>query len=423
VSVRVRMAPSPTGLLHIGNVRTALFNWLFARQEGGEFHLRIENTDTSREVAEAVEQIQESLRWLGLDWDGEVTFQLDRMDDCRRLAEQLVADGKAYEDEGAIRFRMPDEGTTGWDDVVRGRVEIPNETIEDLVLVRSDGRPTYNFASPMEDVWDGITHVIRGEDHISNTPKQINIIRAVGADVPVYAHVPNVNGTDNKKLSKRHGAVTVKEFRDVGYIPPALMNFLALLGWAPDGETTIMSPEELVARFDLGRVQPSPAAFDYQKLDWMNGVYLRALPPEEYARTLVAYLREQGYDWDPELIAKAAPLVQEKIARLGEFPAFAGFLFARPEPGAVDGAVLPAAAEALERVEPFEAEPIEAALRELAERLGLKPRDAFQPIRLAVTGSKVSPGLFESLELLGREESLARLAGSRRGGASGSSAR
>jgi glutamyl-tRNA synthetase len=170
-------------------------------------------------------------------------------------------------------------------------------------------------------------------------------------------------------------------------------------------------------------VQPSPAAFDYQKLDWMNGVYLRALPPEEYARTLVAYLREQGYDWDPELIAKAAPLVQEKIARLGEFPAFAGFLFARPEPGAVDGAVLPAAAEALERVEPFEAEPIEAALRELAERLGLKPRDAFQPIRLAVTGSKVSPGLFESLELLGREESLARLAGSRRGGASGSSAR
>jgi len=423
VSVRVRMAPSPTGLLHIGNVRTALFNWLFARREGGEFRLRIENTDTSREVAEAVEQIQESLRWLGLDWDGEVTFQLDRMDDCRRLAEQLVADGKAYEDEGAIRFRMPDEGTTGWDDVVRGRVEIPNETIEDLVLVRSDGRPTYNFASPMEDVWDGITHVIRGEDHISNTPKQINIIRAVGADVPVYAHVPNVNGTDNKKLSKRHGAVTVKEFRDAGYIPPALMNFLALLGWAPDGETTIMSPEELVARFDLGRVQPSPAAFDYQKLDWMNGVYLRALPPEEYARTLVAYLREQGYDWDPELIAKAAPLVQEKIARLGEFPAFAGFLFARPEPGAVDGAVLPAAAEALERVEPFEAEPIESALRELAERLGLKPRDAFQPIRLAVTGSKVSPGLFESLELLGREESLARLAGSRRGGASGSSAR
>jgi glutamyl-tRNA synthetase len=417
------MAPSPTGFLHIGNVRTALFNWLFARQQEGQFHLRIENTDTTREVAEAVEQIQESLRWLGLDWDGELTFQLDRMDDCRRLAEQLVADGKAYEDEGAIRFRMPDEGVTGWDDVVRGRIEIPNETIEDLVLVRSDGRPTYNFASPLEDVWDGITHVIRGEDHISNTPKQLNIIRAVGADVPVYAHVPNVNGTDNKKLSKRHGAVTVKEFRDAGYIPPALMNFLALLGWAPDGETTIMSPEELVARFDLGRVQPSPAAFDYQKLDWMNGVYLRAMSAEEYADALVTYLGEQGYDWDAELVTKAAPLVQEKIARLGEFPSFAGFLFARPETGTTDGAVLPAAAEALEQVEPFEAEPIEAALRELAERLGLKPRDAFQPIRLAVTGSKISPGLFESLELLGREESLARLVGRGRGAASGSSAR
>jgi glutamyl-tRNA synthetase len=275
----------------------------------------------------------------------------------------------------------------------------------------------------MEDVWDGITHVIRGEDHISNTPKQLNIIRAVGADVPVHAHVPNVNGTDNRKLSKRHGAVTVKEFRDDGYLPAALMNFLALLGWAPDGETTIMSRVELGARFDLTRVQPSPAQFDYQKLDWMNGVYLRALAPDEYADELVTYLRDQGYDWDEELIRRAAPLVQEKIARLNEFPAFAGFLFARPESEATDGAVLPAAAETLAEVEPFDAAEIEAALRALAERLGLKPRDAFQPIRLAVTGSKVSPGLFESLELLGKEESLARIGGSGRGGPSGSSAR
>jgi glutamyl-tRNA synthetase len=190
------MAPSPTGFLHIGNVRTALFNWLFARHHGGEFRLRIENTDTSREVAEATEQIQESLRWLGLDWDGDVTFQLDRLADCAELARRLVEEGKAYEDEGAIRYRMPDEGVTAWDDAVRGRIEFPNEKLEDLVLVRSDGRPTYNFASPMEDVWDGITHVIRGEDHISNTPTQINIIRAVGADLPVYGHVPLVNGPD-----------------------------------------------------------------------------------------------------------------------------------------------------------------------------------------------------------------------------------
>jgi len=404
------MAPSPTGLLHIGNVRTALFNWLYARHEGGEFRLRIENTDTSREVAEAVDQIQESLRWLGLDWDGPHTFQLDRMDDCRRVADELVAAGRAYEDEGAIRFRMPDEGSTGWDDVVRGRVEIPNETIEDLVLVRTDGRPTYNFASPMEDVWDGITHVIRGEDHISNTPKQINIIRAVGAELPVYAHVPNVSGADGKKLSKRHGAVAVDEFRKAGYLPEALMNFLALLGWAPDGETTIMSRDELVERFTLERVSPSPAQFDYAKLDWMNGVYLRGLPPDEFAHHLILWLGEQGYAWDAELVGKAAPLVQEKIARLGEFPDYARFLFEEVAASVDGGAdVVAAARDALAELEPFTAESIETALRGVLERLGLKPRQGFQPIRIAVTGSKISPGLFESIELLGREKTLARL--------------
>ncbi len=412
--VRVRMAPSPTGLLHIGNVRTALFNWLYARHEGGEFRLRIENTDTSREVAEAVDHIQESLRWLGLDWDGPHTFQLDRMEDCRRVAGQLVAEGKAYEDEGAIRFRMPDEGATGWDDVVRGRVEIPNETIEDVVIVRSDGRPTYNFASPLEDVWDGITHVIRGEDHISNTPKQINLIRAVGGEPPVYAHVPNVAGADGKKLSKRHGAVTVAEFRRDGYLPETLLNFLALLGWAPDGETTIMSRDELVERFTLERVSSSPAQFDYAKLDWMNGVYMReALTPDEFAHRLVLWLGEQGYAWDAELVARAAPLVQEKISRLSEFPAFAGFLFEEVEPAAAElagGAVMLAAAEAaLAGLEQFDAGTVEAALRAAAERLELKPRQAFQPVRIAVTGSRVSPGLFESIELLGRETTLARL--------------
>jgi len=413
MSVRVRMAPSPTGFLHIGGVRTFLFNWLFARHHGGEFRLRIENTDTSREVAEAVEQIQESLRWLGLDWDGAVTFQLDRLDDCRRVAEQLLADGHAYEDEGAIRFRMPDDGTTAWDDAVRGRVEFPNESLEDLVLVRGDGRPTYNFASPMEDVWDGITHVIRAEDHISNTPKQINIIRAIGADLPVYAHVPNVNGADGKKLSKRHGATGVDEFRRAGYLPDALVNFLALLGWAPDGETTIMSRDELVARFSLERVTPSSAQFDYAKLDWLNGVYIRALAPDEFAHALVIWLGEQGYDWDAELVRKAAPLVQEKLSRLDEFPAYARFLFedVAVSPAEIDGGtpVIAAARDALAGLEPFTAESIETALRGVLEQLGLKPRQGFQPIRIAVTGSKISPGLFESIELLGREATLARL--------------
>src|SRR5437660_6756235 len=407
------MAPSPTGLIHIGNVRTALFNWLFARHHSGEFRLRIENTDTGREVAEAAEHIQESLRWLGLDWDGPVTFQLDRMQDCAEVARRLVEEGKAYEDEGAIRFRMPDEGATAWEDSVRGHIEFPNEKLEDLVLVRPDGRPTYNFASPLEDVWDGITHVIRGEDHISNTPKQINIIRAVGAELPVYAHVSHVLGVDGKRLSKRHGSVNIDDFRRDGYYAPALMNFLALLGWSYDDRTTIMSRDELIERFTLDRVVPSPAAFDYQKLDWMNGVYLRALPADEYADELVRSLREQGYDWDEGLIRRAAPIVQEKIERFGQFPDFAGFLFrdVKPDPSLLNGSapIVTAAHGELERVDPFAAPEIEAALRGLAERLELSPRKACEPIRVAVTGSKVSPGLFESIELLGREETLRRL--------------
>ncbi len=411
MSVRVRMAPSPTGFLHIGGVRTFLFNWLFARGRGGKCLLRIENTDTSREVAESVEQIQSSLRWLGIDWDGNVTFQLDRLERCGEEARRLVDEGKAYEDEGAIRFRMPDEGTTAWEDAVKGRIEFPSEQLDDLVLVRSDGRPTYNFASPVEDWLDGITHVIRGDDHVSNTPKQIQILQALGSEIPTYAHVPSVFGEDGKKLSKRHGAVSVDEFRQAGYIAPALMNFLALLGWAPDGETTIMSRDELTERFSLERVGASPATFDYAKLDWMNGVYLRELSPGEYAAALTAFLREQGNDWPIERVEASAPLVQEKIARLGEFPEFAGFLFhdVEPDPALLDRDVLTATAAALELVEPWQAAPLETTLKQVTASLGLKPRQAFQPIRVAVTGSKISPGLYESLELLGRDVALARI--------------
>jgi len=411
---RVRFAPSPTGFLHIGGVHTALFNWLFARHEGGEFRLRIENTDTSREVAEAAAQIKESLRWIGLDWDGPVTFQLDRMERCKEEARRLVAEGAAYEDEGAIRIRMPDEGATAWEDLVRGWIEYPNEKLEDLVAIRADGRPTYNFASPVEDWLDGITHVIRGEDHISNTPKQIRILDALGAPVPEYAHLANILGADGRKLSKRHGAVSVEEFRRDGYYPAALLNYLALLGWSYDDRREIFSKDELVELFSLERVGASAGVFDHQKLTHLNGLYLRSLSAGEYADALVTYLREQGYDWDEGLVRQAAPLVQEKIATLGEFPDFARFFFepVTPDPSLLDGSgrLLDSAREALESVEPFDAETIEGALRALAERLELKPRQAFQPIRAAVTGSNVSPGLFESIELLGREETLARLA-------------
>jgi len=411
MAIRVRMAPSPTGLLHVGLARTFLFNWLFARQQAGQCLLRIENTDTGREVAESTEQIQRSLRWLGLDWDGEVSFQLERAERCRAEAERLLADGHAYREDGAIRFRMPDDGATAWDDLVLGRVEVENRQLDDLVLVRSDGRPLYNFASPVEDWLDGITHVIRGRDHISNTPKQIRILEALGAELPVYAHAPDVNGDDGRPLSKRHGAQSLDEFREAGYLPEALMNFLALLGWSYDDRTTIMSRDELVERFSLERVGASPATFDYKKLDWMNGVYLRALEPGRYAEVLIAFLRERGLSWDGELVARTAPIVQEKIARLGEFPAFAGFLFedVEPDPALAGNPVLPAAEAALAGVEPFRAESIEAALRGAAEGLGLKPREAFQPIRIAVTGSKISPGLFESIELLGRERALERI--------------
>ena len=407
------MAPSPTGLLHIGSVRTFLFNWLFARPKGGEVLLRIENTDTSREVDEATEQIQRSLEWLGIDWDGPVRFQLDRMEDAQRLARQLVDEGKAYEDEGAIRFRMPDEGVTAWDDVVRGRVAVPNESIEDLVILRGDGRPTYNFANPIDDMLDGITHVIRGQDHISNTPKQLLILLALGAEPPVYAHVPDVLGDDGKKLSKRHGAQSVDDFRRQGYIPEALVNFLARLGWAYDDQKEVFTREELLELFELETVTPSPAVFDFQKLSWLNGVHLRELSPGEYADRVVEYVREAGFDWDEELVRRAAPLVQEKIEKLDQFPGYTRFFFEEVSPAVpLDGAgpVLEQAEQILAGVEPFEAEPIERELRSLAERLELKPREAFQPIRIAVTGSKVSPGLFESLELLGRDETLRRLA-------------
>jgi len=294
---------------------------------------------------------------------------------------------------------------------VLGRIEVPNAELEDLVLVRSDGRPTYNFASPLEDMWDEITHVIRGADHISNTPKQINVLRAVGVELPVYAHVPNVNGADGAKLSKRHGAVSVGDFRTAGYVPEALMNFLALLGWAPDGETTIMSRDELVERFSLERVGSSPSTFDYAKLDWMNGIYLRALPAGQYADRLVAYLREQGCDWPEERVRAGGAIVQEKIGRLDEFPAFAGFLFhdVEPDPALLDARMLTAAADELAQTEPWTVEAIEASLKKLCEDLGEKPRTVYLPIRVAATGSRVSPGLYESLELLGKDEALARI--------------
>jgi glutamyl-tRNA synthetase len=331
------------------------------------------------------------------------------MGEVGTYAERLVQEDKAYHDEGAIRFRMPDEGRVGWDDAIRGRIEFANEELADLVIVRSDGRPTYNFASPVEDMLDGITHVIRGNDHVSNTPTQINILAALGAEVPVYAHAPDVLGDDGKKLSKRHGAISIDAFRDDGYLPEALMNFLALLGWSYDDKTTIMRPHELIERFSLERVGPSPATFDYAKLDWMNGVYLRELEPGEYAERLLIWLREHGIDWPEDRVRATEPLVHEKFEKLSQYPDYVRFLFEPVSPDGADPAVCRAAAEVLGALETWDAGSIEQALRTFVDVEGMKPREAFASIRLAVTGSKVSPGLFESLELLGRDESLSRL--------------
>jgi glutamyl-tRNA synthetase len=410
MSVKVRMAPSPTGYLHIGGVRTFLFNWLFARGRGGECLLRIENTDTGREVAEATEQIQESLRWVGIDWDGPVSFQLDTAERAVELAHELEAKGHAYEDDGAIRFRQPTDGVVSWDDAVRGNIEFRNDLLKDPVIVRSDGRPLYNFVSPVDDMLDGITHVIRAEDHVSNTPTQINILRALGAELPVYAHLPNINGDDGKKLSKRRNDVSVDWFRDQGYYPPALLNFLALLGWSYDDKTTLMSRDELIERFSLERVVSSPATFDYKKLDWMNGVYLRELADEEYAAALLTWLREHELAWPEDRVRATVPLVHEKIEKFAQYPDFVRFLFEDVDPPTdLDDRVVRAAAERLSALADWDAPHIEETLRSLVDELGEKPRTAFQPIRLAVTGSKVSPGLFESMELLGRDATLARL--------------
>src|SRR3954466_1351798 len=304
-SMRVRFAPSPTGALHIGGARTALYNWLLARGQGGTFVLRIEDTDRERSTPENVAQILDALEWLELDYDEGPISQADRVGRHEEEIKRLLDDGAAYEDEGAVRLRVPDEGATTVIDVIRGEIVFEHQAIDDFVIARSDGSPLYNLAVAVDDHDMGITHVVRGADHISNTPRQLMIMKALGAEPPVYAHLPLLHGPDGKKLSKRHGAASVQELRDAGYLPEAIRNYLALLGWGYDDVTTFFTTEELVQSFDLSRVSKSPAVFDEQKLRWMNGRYIRELDPEDLARRLEA---RTGH---PEL-GPAAAITQEK---------------------------------------------------------------------------------------------------------------
>ena len=410
--MRVRFAPSPTGQLHIGGARTALYNWLLARKHGGTLVLRIEDTDRERSTPENVEQILDALRWLEIDWDEGPISQVERAERHREQIDRLLADGAAYEDEGAVRLRVPDEGQTVVSDVIRGDVTFPHSAIDDFVIARSDGSALYNLAVAVDDLDMGIDHVVRGEDHLSNTPRQVMILKALGAEPPVYAHLPLLHGPDGKKLSKRHGAASVQELRDQGYLPEAVRNYVALLGWGLDDETTFISTDDLIQAFSLERVSRSPAVFDEQKLRWMNGRYLRELTAEDVAGRLAPLL---GRDDDLE---PAVTVAQEKMQTLADFWPLAAFLVEPQEtdPKAWDKVMkdgsaeaLAAARDALAGVEPFDVETTEAALRGVVEQLGVKPKQVFQPVRVAISGSTISPGIFESVVALGRDETLKRV--------------
>jgi len=410
-SMRVRFAPSPTGALHVGGARAALYNWLLARGNGGTFVLRIEDTDRERSTPENIEQILDAMRWLELDFDEGPFFQSEREERHKAEIARMLEEGHAYMDEGAVRLRVPDEGETVVHDEIRGDITFQHKDIADFVIARSDGSPLYNLAVAVDDHDMGITHVIRGEDHISNTPRQMMVLKALGADPPVYAHLPLLHGPDGKKLSKRHGAASVQELRDIGYLPAAVRNYLALLGWGYDETTTFFTTDELIKLFSLDRVSKNPAVFDEQKLRWMNGRYLRELSVEELTARLEAFTGR--FD-----LAPAVAISREKMQTLAEFWPLAGFFFDGPadDPAArekwldEDGrGALSEAREALAATDPFTVAELEPALQNVVERRGTKPRNVYQPIRVAIAGTPVSPGIFESLEVLGRDESLRRI--------------
>jgi glutamyl-tRNA synthetase len=436
--MRVRFAPSPTGALHIGGARTALYNWLMARGNAGTLVLRIEDTDRERSTPENVAQILDALQWLGLDYDEGPISQISRTERHQELLGRLLDEGKAYrsnatgddvkayksthgadqgfrgtpEDEGAVRLRVPDEGSTTVHDLIRGDTVFQHVHLDDPVIARADGSVLYNFAVAVDDLDADITHVVRGEDHLSNTPKQLLVYAALGATAPAFAHLPLLHGPDGKKLSKRHGAASVQELRDAGFLPEAVRNYLALLGWGAADDQTILSTAELTSQFDVARVQRNPAQFDVKKLTWLNGQYVRAMDVDELTARLEAFTGRTG-------LRAAVAISQEKIGTLADFWPLAGFLFDGPadDPKARERWLdadhrhaLVQAREALATVDEFGVERIEVALREVVEAdPERKPKDVFQPIRVALAGTTISPGIFESLAVLGREASLRRL--------------
>jgi glutamyl-tRNA synthetase len=436
--MRVRFAPSPTGALHIGGARTALYNWLAARGQGGTLVLRIEDTDRERSTPENVEQILDALKWLNLDFDEGPIFQSQRSGRHRAALQQLLHNGHAYhstattedvraykeqygfergfrgepEESGAVRLRYPDSGDTFFDDVIRGEIRFPNASRDDPVIARADGSVLYNFAVAVDDLDAAITDVVRGEDHISNTPTQLLVFEALGEPPPRYAHLPLLHGPDGRKLSKRHGAASVQELRAAGYLPEAVDNYIALLGAGFAADEEYFTMDELARRFRLERVSKNPAVFDERKLRHLNGRHLRELSLDELTRRLEEFTGRSG-------LRAAVEISAEKIQTLADFWPLVGFIFNGPadDPKAFekvigrDGGVenLRAAREALAAAEPFTAENVELALRGVVQATGGKASRIFQPVRVAIAGSTVSPGIFESVTLLGREETLARI--------------
>jgi glutamyl-tRNA synthetase len=442
--MRVRFAPSPTGALHIGGARTALFNWLLARHAGGKLVLRIEDTDRERSTPENVEQILDALRWLELDWDEGPILQSERAERHREALQALLdahlayrsnataEDVKAYkqlhgaergfrgeaEQNGAVRLRVPAEGATVVQDIIRGETRFEHVHMDDPVIARADDSVLYNFAVAIDDLDAHITHVVRGEDHLSNTPKQLLVLEAaktvgLGEDAPLpqYAHLPLLHGPDGKKLSKRHGAASVGELRHAGYLPEAVRNYLALLGWGAGDDATILSTEQLIERFTLERVSRNPAQFDEVKLRWLNGIYLRELSEEQLTRRIELFTGREG-------LKDAVKISHEKIQTLADFWPLAGALLDGPteDPkarerwlGEEGRAALADVRAALADAASFDEASVEKALAGVIERRAVKPREVYQPLRVAISGTTISPGIFESVALLGRDETLRRI--------------
>ena len=420
-SVRVRFAPSPTGYLHVGGGRTALFNWLYARHTGGKFLLRIEDTDKQRSTDAHTRVIIDGLDWLGLDWDEEVVFQGARIVRHQEAADRLLAEDKAYLDEGAIRFRMP-QGEIAWDDAVHERITFQGEDLKDFVILRTDRTPIYNLAVVVDDVDMDISHVLRGDDHISNTPKQIALYRALGHEPPVFGHVPMINGMDGKKLSKRHGATAVGDYQHLGILPAAMRNFLALLGWSPGGDREIMTRDEMVQLFSFEGVQKKAAVFDTTKLEWMNGQYLSASAPEDLYPLIAPQLTALGVDGGRDAVLRAIGAVKTRsrttidVAKQVAVRLDAKFV-TRDEKAVTEIAkdpagyaqALTAAVAALDGIE-WTPQTIEQALRGVADTLGVAAGKVFQPIRIALTGGTVSEPVNELVFVIGKDAALQRLA-------------